>query len=194
MLSVSQLTEKYVSLNPEIETCLREGLINYSSLARQIAATYGLPSADAAFAASRRLAEKLTEATPRKALTTAPVRPSISSSPVRAFFFRNLSSHVAEIPNGRCLPTLSPEQPLIILEPVGEISGLGTWQQNVTPEMLELVHCILTYPSDAVRHYFDLIADAGEAQLKPKFCSVSSTTVELLLTNEDFTKIEQLFD
>jgi len=36
MANITKITEKYVSEHPSIKDCLKKGLINYSSLTRQI--------------------------------------------------------------------------------------------------------------------------------------------------------------
>lgn len=61
-ISTTKLTEKYIEGHPYIKETLKQGLINYSSLARQIADDLEIKkqsSFDAILVASRRYAEKI---------------------------------------------------------------------------------------------------------------------------------------
>ena len=60
--NTAKLTEEYIQTHPSIKDCLKKGLINYSSLARQIADELGIEkksSFDAILVASRRYSKKL---------------------------------------------------------------------------------------------------------------------------------------
>ncbi|MBI1935954.1 hypothetical protein HYS31_05925 [Candidatus Woesearchaeota archaeon] len=62
MPSITKLAEEYVLEHPSIKDCLKSGLVNYSSLSRQIASDLGLSpkkSFDAILIACRRLRRKL---------------------------------------------------------------------------------------------------------------------------------------
>ncbi len=61
-MSITKLTESYVSQHPSIKECLKNGLINYSSLSRQVALELDLDlkkDFDAILIACRRLKRKL---------------------------------------------------------------------------------------------------------------------------------------
>ncbi len=60
--NITKLTESYVMGHPSVKDCLKNGLINYSSLSRQIASELGLDikkNFDAILIACRRLKRKL---------------------------------------------------------------------------------------------------------------------------------------
>jgi len=62
MLNITKLTENYILEHPSIKDCLKNGLINYSSLSRQIASELSLDlkkNFDAILIACRRLKRKL---------------------------------------------------------------------------------------------------------------------------------------
>lgn len=62
MPSITKLTESYILEHPSIKDCLKNGLINYSSLSRKIASDLGLnpkKNFDAILIACRRLKRKL---------------------------------------------------------------------------------------------------------------------------------------
>ena len=62
IMSVTKLTESYIMEHPSIKDCLKNGLINYSSLSRQIALELNLDikkNFDAILIACRRLKRKL---------------------------------------------------------------------------------------------------------------------------------------
>lgn len=56
--SVTQLTQRYLQLNPNVRYCLTRGLINYSALARDICKQIGEEKFDAVVAACRRYKAK----------------------------------------------------------------------------------------------------------------------------------------
>ena len=61
-MSITKLTESYILEHPSIKDCLKNGLVNYSSLSRQIASELGLSpkkNFDAILIACRRLKRKL---------------------------------------------------------------------------------------------------------------------------------------
>ena len=61
-MSITKLTENYISQHPSIKDCLKNGLINYSSLSRQIASELNLNpknNFDAILIACRRFKRKL---------------------------------------------------------------------------------------------------------------------------------------
>ena len=61
-MSITKLTENYISEHPSIKDCLKNGLINYSSLSRQIASELNLnlkKNFDAILIACRRFKRKL---------------------------------------------------------------------------------------------------------------------------------------
>lgn len=53
--NVTKLTSRYISEHTSIKDCLRKGLINYSSLARQICSHYEIDRFDAVLIACRRI-------------------------------------------------------------------------------------------------------------------------------------------
>ena len=61
MPSITKLTESYIMEHPSVKDCLKNGLINYSSLSRQIAAELSLnkKNFDAVLIACRRFKRKL---------------------------------------------------------------------------------------------------------------------------------------
>ena len=62
MANVTKLTQEYISAHPFVKDCLKRGLINYSSLARQICADTGLNAKknfDAVLIACRRFHRKI---------------------------------------------------------------------------------------------------------------------------------------
>jgi len=62
MANITRITEQYIAEHPYIKDCLKKGLINYSSLARQIAAELGVSlkeNFDAILIACRRYKRKL---------------------------------------------------------------------------------------------------------------------------------------
>ncbi len=62
MPTTAELTEKYLSEHPSIKDCLKEGIINYSKLARKISKELGLEkksSIEAILIAARRYEEKI---------------------------------------------------------------------------------------------------------------------------------------
>lgn len=64
MASITKLTEDYILEHPSIKDCLKNGLINYSSLSRQIASELNLNlknNFDAILIACRRLKRKLSK-------------------------------------------------------------------------------------------------------------------------------------
>ena len=61
-MSITKLTENYISEHPSIKDCLKNGLVNYSSLSRQIASELNLSlkkNFDAILIACRRFRRKL---------------------------------------------------------------------------------------------------------------------------------------
>lgn len=70
MANITKLTESYISEHPFVKDCLKKGLINYSSLTRQICSDLGLDAKknfDAVLIACRRLYSKIkSEATVEK--------------------------------------------------------------------------------------------------------------------------------
>ena len=62
MVNITRLTENYISQHPSIKDCLKNGLINYSSLSRQIVSELNLnlnKNFDAILIACRRFKRKL---------------------------------------------------------------------------------------------------------------------------------------
>lgn len=70
MVNITKLTESYIAEHPFVKDCLKKGLINYSSLTRQICSDLGLDikkNFDAVLIACRRFYRKIkTEATTEK--------------------------------------------------------------------------------------------------------------------------------
>ena len=70
MVNVTKLTEDYISEHPYVKDCLKKGLINYSSLTRQICSDLDLnvkKNFDAVLIACRRYFRKIkSEATTEK--------------------------------------------------------------------------------------------------------------------------------
>src|SRR3989338_835970 len=61
-MSITKLAERYIMEHPSIKDCLKKGLVNYSSLSRQIASDLNLnprKNFDAILIACRRLKRKL---------------------------------------------------------------------------------------------------------------------------------------
>jgi hypothetical protein len=58
-MSINKQTEDYIRSRPSIKDCLKEGLINYSSLTRKISKEKGIKKFDAVLIACRRYKRKL---------------------------------------------------------------------------------------------------------------------------------------
>ena len=58
-MSINKQTEDYIRSRPSIKDCLKEGLINYSSLTRKISKEKGIKKFDAILIAGRRYKRKL---------------------------------------------------------------------------------------------------------------------------------------
>lgn len=59
MPNITKLAEKYIKEHPSIKDCLKKGLVNYSSLSRQISNETGIKQFDAILIACRRFSKKL---------------------------------------------------------------------------------------------------------------------------------------